>query len=299
MRLFAGVVAGIVILAGTSVRVRAAEPVGELKIGMVQGMFRDVQPAMVQALAKPFRDLMLKQVGYSGDVEILDDPLALAERLRENKVQLGVFHGFEFAWAQQKCDDLVPLIVTQPPGGKVQAMVLVHKNCEAQTLADLKTEGVVIPRGAKAHTLAFFSKARNGFDDMVAKPTPKTTQTPEDVLNSVVRGDVKAALVDVCAWEGYRLLQPGASKSLKILTSSETFPPAVVCYRKGTISDTEAARIRKSLTAASKTTSGKMLMTMWNLKGFEEPPSDYQTSLDTILKAYPLPATTTSVRTQR
>ena len=63
----------------------------------------------------------------------------------------------------------------------------------------------------------------------------------------------------------------------------------MVCYRKGTLSDAEAARIRKSLASATKTATGKMLMTLWNLKGFEEPPTGYQASLDAILKAYPLP----------
>ena len=269
---------------------RAGDPSGELKIGMLQGMFRDVQPNMVQALAKPFRDLMLKQTGFTGDVEILDDPLALADRLKEKKVQIGVFHGFEFAWAKQRCDDLIPLIVTQPPGGKVQAVVVVHKTFEGKSLADLKADAVHIPRGAKAHSLAFLDKARTGLDAAHAKPTPKVTLTPEEVLNAVASGEAKAALVDVCALDGYQFLQPGAFKALKVLERSEAFPPAVVAYRKGSLSDEDAARIRKGLASASKTASGKMLMTMWNLKGFEEPPAEYQASLDTILKAYPVPA---------
>jgi ABC-type phosphate/phosphonate transport system substrate-binding protein len=262
-------------------------------------MFRDVPPSMVQSLAKPFRDLMLKQVGYTGDVEVVDDPLALAEKMKDGKVQLGVFHGFEFAWAKQKCDDLVPLIITCPPGGKVQAVVVVHRSSTAKSLADLKAEGVHIPRGAKAHSLAFLDKARIGLDDTVGKPTPKVSQTPEEVLNAVALGETKAALVDVCALDGYRTLHPGGFKSLKVLHESEMFPPAVVCYRKGTITDAEATRIRTGLSSAAKSASGKMLMALWNLKGFEAPPTDYQTSLDTILKAYPLPTTDAAARGEK
>jgi ABC-type phosphate/phosphonate transport system substrate-binding protein len=102
---------------------RAADP-AELKIGMLSGMFRDQQPKVIQALARPFRDLMTKHVGFSGDVEVVDDPHTLCDRLKDGKVQLGVFHGFEFAWAQQRCDGLVPLIITQPPGGIVQGLVI-------------------------------------------------------------------------------------------------------------------------------------------------------------------------------
>lgn len=277
----------------------AQQPAGELKMGMIQGMFRDVKPAMVQALSKPFRELMLKQTGYTGDVEICADALGLTEKMKDKSVQIGVFHGFEFAWAQTRCDDLIPLIVTRPPGGKVQAVVVVQKDAPYKTLADLKDERVTLPRGAKAHSVAFLDKLRAGLDKAVAKPETKLAMTAEDVLSGVVSGEVTAALVDVCALEGYRNLQPGAIKHLRILHESEEFPAAVVAYRKGAITEAEAARLRTSLASAEKTASGKLLMTLWNLQGFEAPPAGYQAQLDTILKAYPCPAAkeATAVRT--
>jgi ABC-type phosphate/phosphonate transport system substrate-binding protein len=298
MRAFAFLTAlGLVIL--PDYPAPAAEPAGELRIGMLSGMFRDVPSGMVHSLAKPFRDLMTKQVGYDGDVEMVDDPLTLAEKMKDGKVQLGVFHGFEFAWAKQRCDDLVPLIVTRPPGGKVQAMVVVHRTCAAKGVSDLKSECVHIPRGAKAHSLAFLDKCRIGLDSTTCKPTPKVNQTPEDVLNAVATGDATAALVDTSALEGYKALQPGGYKSLRILSESELFPAAVVCYRKGTLSEADVTRIRTGLATATKSSSGKMLMALWNLKGFEEPPADYQNSLDTILKSYPLPTDKTAVSVEK
>ena len=274
---------------------RAAEGDSELKIGMLSGMFRDVQPAMVQAMAKPFRDLMLKTTSFTGEVEILDDPIELADKLKNKKLQLGVFHGFEFAWAQQKCDELVPLIVTLPPGGVVQGLIVVHIDNPAKSVADLGNSGIGIPRGAKAHSIAYLAKARSGLEGDCAKPTPQIKLTPEDILNAVASGEQKAALVDRCALDGYKMLQPGGFKALKILAQSEEFPAAVVCYVKGALSEDQAARIRTGLTGATKTPSGKMLMTLWNLKGFSEPSKDYQGSLDTILKAYPMPKAAMSV----
>lgn len=281
--------AAVLVLVSSPPAAPAADPTGELKIGMLSGMFRDQQPVVIQALAKPFRDLMTKHTGYTGDVEVVDDPHTLTDRLKENKVQLGVYHGFEFAWAQKKCDDLVPLIVTCPPGGCVQGLVVVPADCPAKSLSDLKDSDVFIPRGAKAHTLVFLDKLRDGLGDDDAKPAAKTDQTPEDVLNLVATGKAKAALVDGCAWEGYKVLHPGGSKALKVLAKSEEFPPAVVCYRKGTLTDAQVKQLREGLTASSKTPTGKMLMTLWNLKGFEAPPKGYQTALDDILKAYPTP----------
>ena len=295
MRGILGTVAALVAATGAA----AQQPAGELKMGMLQGMFRDVRPAMVQALSKPFRELMLKQTGYTGDVEICTDALCLTEKMKDKSLHIGVFHGFEFAWAQTKCPDLVPLIVTRPPGGKVQAVVVVAKDSPYKTLADLKDEPVTLPRGAKAHSVAYLEKLRAGFDKGTAKPVTKLAMTGEDVLTGVVIGDVSATLVDVCALEGYQNLQPGAFKQLRILHRSEEFPAAVVAYRKGTITEAEAARIRTGLATAQNTASGKLLMTLWNLNGFEEPPAAYQGQLDAILKAYPCPTggETPAVRT--
>jgi hypothetical protein len=261
----------------------------ELKMGMVQGMFRDVPPAMVQALSKPFRELVFKQTGFGGDVEICSEALCLADKLQAKQLHIGVFHGFEFAWAQKRCPELVPIVVTLPPGGKVQAMLVVNAECKFKTPNELTDETVWIPRGAKAHSLAFFEKARAGFPKTTAKPVYKTTMTAEDVLNAVAAGEQVAALVDHTSLEGYATLQPGAAKLLKVMQLSEAFPPAVVAYRKGTLTEDDAEKIRKGLSGAHETTSGKMLMTLWNLKGMEVPPADYQQKLDTILKAYPLP----------
>jgi len=86
------------------------------------------------------------------------------------------------------------------------------------------------------------------------------------------------------------MLQPSAFKAIKILEQSEDFPPAVVAYRKGMLSDADAERVRAGLSSAAKTASGKMLMAMWNLKGFTEPDKDYDTSLAACLKSYPVPA---------
>jgi hypothetical protein len=100
--------------------------------------------------------------------------------------------------------------------------------------------------------------------------------------------------VDWAALDGYKVLQPGSAKALRVLAKSEEFPPAVVCYRKGALTDDQVTRIREGMTASCKTPTGKMLMTLWNLKGFEAPPKNYQSCLDDILKAYPPPKVETN-----
>lgn len=279
-----------VVLAAAAVcgsRAPAAEPAQTLKIGMLQGMFRDIQPAMVQAMSKPLRDLMGKKSGLDGQVEILGDAHTLAEKMTAKQVQFGVFHGFEYAWIAQKHPDIVPLVVTIPPGRKVQACVVVQKDSPTTKLADLKEEVVSIPRGAKAHCLLFLDTQRAGLPTTTAKPKANPGKTAEEVLDAVILGDSAAALVDNAALAGYQSLQPGAYKQLRVLCESEKFPPAVIAYRRGSVDDATIAQVKQSLVTAHQSVTSRPLMMLWNLKGFEAIPADYSQQLAEIRKAYP------------
>jgi len=258
-----------------------------LKIGMLQGMFRDVQPAMVQAMSVPFRAMFERQTGYTGDVEIVPDAETLSNKMKDRKLQLGVFHGFEYAQVRTRHPELQPLVVTVPHGRACQALVIVSQASKAEKLADLAGELVVIPRGTKAHCLTYLDKARRGLPATVAKPVAKPNLTVEEVLNSVAEGTSAAGLVDVGAYNGYLALQPGAGQYLKVLCRSEVFPVSVIAFRKGTFDDETIGQIRRGLLGANQTAQGKPLMMLWNLKGFEDVPADYEAQLGNILKAYP------------
>jgi ABC-type phosphate/phosphonate transport system substrate-binding protein len=263
------------------------EPEGGLQIGMVQGMFRDIQPAMVQAMSRPLRELIRKQTGITGEVDICPDARVLTDRMKTSRYHLGVFHGFEFAWAKKRDPDLVPLVVTVPPGRKLRACVIVHEDCKAATLADLKDEPLLIPRGTKAHCFAYLDKLRASLPATTATPKTKPAVTAEEALDAIVMGGATAALVDISALVGYQKLQPGASKHLRILCESENFPQTVIAYTKGGLSDEMIGKIRRLLTEAHTTAAGKPLMMLWNLKGFEDIPADYDTQLEKILRSYP------------
>ncbi|MGL6097182.1 MAG: phosphate/phosphite/phosphonate ABC transporter substrate-binding protein [Fimbriiglobus sp.] len=282
-------VLGVVMLGGGGTATAAEPPTG-LKIGMVQGMFKDVQPAMVLAMSKPLRDLMSRQTGLEGHVDIVPDAFALADRMTGKQLQLGVFHGFEFAWVAKNHPDIVPLLVTVPAGRKVAASIVVRKDSTARALTDLTDETVRIPRGAKAHTLLFLERERAKVGPTVAKPKTDLGMTSEDVLDSVITGDSAAALVDAAALAGYQSLQPGAFKHLRVLLQSEPFPPAVIAYRKDLLDEATAGKIKSGMTQAHQMIVGKPLLALWNLRGFEEIPADYAAQLEAVRRAYPAPA---------
>lgn len=279
------VLAGLALATGAG---QSAEP--GLQIGMVQGMFRDVQPALVQAMSRPLQDMIRKQTGLTGDVEIVPDAFALADKMRDGRLQLGVFHGFEYAWVKASNPDLTAIAVAVPPGRTLQACVVVHADSKLGGLSDLKGEPVVIPRGSKAHCHLYLDRQRAALPADCAKPKTRPLVTAEEALDAVVNGDSPAALVDIAALTGYQNLQPGAAKSLKVLCRSDSFPFGVVAYHKGAVDANTVERVRQMLTNADRTPAGKPLMMLWNLKGFEDVPADYTDWLNAIRKAYPPPA---------
>lgn len=287
-RLIPALVFGMIVsVLGTPASRAGDSAANALTVGMVKGMFRDVQPALLKVLSRPFQELMFSKSGFTGDVDILADAYALADAMKQKKCDLGVFYGFEYAWVKREHPDLVPLVVSVPTGRKIQAVVVVHKDSEIKTLADVGSECVVMPRGTKSHCLAYLDKLRAGLKSETAKPKAMVSKTAEDVLNSVVTCEQCAALVDVTALSGYEVLHPGAFKQLRILSESEQFPLSVIAYKKGSLNPEAVAKLKEGLLEAHRSPAGKPLMLLWNLKGFEEAPADYDAQLEEIIQAYP------------
>jgi ABC-type phosphate/phosphonate transport system substrate-binding protein len=269
----------------------AADPPA-VRIGLPQGMFRDVPPALAEALAKPFKGLMERQAGVAGEVALFPDAAAIARKLSAGDLEVGVLHGFEYAWVRAAHPDLEPIAVAAPHGKLLHACVVVHQGNAAAGVADLKADPIAVPKGIKAHCLLYLDRLRDGLPADAAKPTPATGLSTEEVLNAVAAGDRPAALVDGGALAGYQIVQPGAAKQLKVICKSDPFPPSVVVYRRGGLDEATVSRLRAGLTSASRTPQYKPLLLLWNLQGFDAPSADYEAQLAAVAKAYPAPVLT-------
>ncbi len=260
-----------------------------VKIGMPQAMFRDVSPAQVRAASIPFKGVFREQTGMESDIDTCADYETLASRLNDSEYGLAVFHGFEYAWVRKQYPDLRPLAVTIPQGRQVRACLLVHKDATATAPKDLSGECVGLPRGLKAHCHLYLERLRGDLAADACRPAKHPAMTPEEVLDAVVNGPLKAGLVDVSSLLAYQNLKPGAFSQLRVLAESESFPAAVVAYRDGSLDAPTANKVRAGLVRANSTAQGRLLCTFWNLKGFEDVPANYDAQLQSILKAYPAP----------
>lgn len=283
------VLAVVPIVVGVSVgRADAAEPT--LKIGLPETMFHGVPPAVVQPASRPFQSLFEKQSGFTCEVAVAKDHADLADQLAKGKLDVAVFHGFEYAWVKDQ-KDLVPLLVTVPRS-KHRACLVVSTESKAKSAEALKGECVALPSNTKAHCRLYLERLKGGLPAGccdTAKFDGKATLSVEEALDAVSTGKCEAALVDASALTIYQNDKPGAGKQLKVLSESDTFPSGVIVYRKGAFDAQTATKISGGLIKSVKTAQGQLLTSLWRLEGFAEMSPEFRADLDKCLKAYPAP----------
>lgn len=269
----------------------AGETASEMKIGLPANLFRDFPKITVDALLPTFSRLMETQTGFRGKPVLLSGTHAVGNELAENKVQLGVFHGFEFAWAQVRHSDLKPLVIAVNQTKQMSAQVVVANDPNVKKLEDLKGKDLAIPRGTREHCRLFLSRRCRGIGQKQESLFGKITNPihVSAALDDVVRGKVAATVVDTTAWENYKWLSPANAARLKLLISSEAFPTGVIGYKEGVLTETNLKKFKEGLVTAHQRPEGLQLMMLWKMSKFEDIPADYPKMLAEIAQAYPPP----------
>jgi ABC-type phosphate/phosphonate transport system substrate-binding protein len=262
-----------------------------VRIGMISSLFSDIPETTVVAMMQPFSALMEAQTGVSGRLVPCGDASNLGQQLMEDKVQLGVFHGIEFAWARLKYPELRPLVIAINQQRYLRACLIVRADSNIGDFGDLKDKVLALPQQTRDHCHLFLKQRCLECKKEPAGFFAKVTSPPnvEDALDEVVDGTVQASVVDGLSLDCFKRRKPGRFAKLKVAQSSELFPAAVVVFRPGILDDAMLARFRDGMLNANRTALGRQLMTLWKLTGFEQVPSDYEQALVEIAKAYPPP----------
>src|SRR5262249_25392645 len=209
-----GVLAGVVVLAGflavPAAGGRQGGALGTLRVALIQSLFRDAPSPMVQALMQPFGNLVRSFVGLKGELSVAGDACELGQLLQDGKSHLGVFHGVEFAWAQQKFPALRPLVIAVNRQRHLYAYLVVPESSKLTGLADLKGKDVVMAVRAREHCRLFverFCKERGQdpkeyFKQVVLAPSV------EDSLDELLRDKAAAAVVDNVSFNCYQKVKP-------------------------------------------------------------------------------------------
>lgn len=282
--------------------VRADRNGGRVKIGLVESMFVDVPRPLVEVMLEPFGSLMRDHTGLDGEMLIAGDALQVGKRLEEERLALGVFHGFEFAWARQRYPHLRPLMVAVYKHRHIRVNLVVKDDCAAAEPADLKGKALALPRRSKEHCRLFLDRTCGECGGCEPKAFFNQVTRPPHIeagLDDVCLGRVQAAVVDSVSLQSYADVKPAWAARLKVLKQSETFPAGVVAYREGALDEGTLRRFRDGMINANRSQRGREMMNIFKISAFEPVPADYEQTLADILRAYPAPAESAAPRTSR
>jgi ABC-type phosphate/phosphonate transport system substrate-binding protein len=269
----------------------------EIRIGVIQSLFRDIPEPMVPLLLTPFKVLLKNQTGMTGVISRVSDAENLGKQLNEGKVDFAVFHGFELAWAQQKYPNLKPLMIAVNKHRLLYAHLIVRNDSTAAALTDLRGTTFGVPFQSKEHCRLFLERQCEKLETTPDTFFDKVVRSPNivDALDDVLRGKLAGTVVDGTAWEAYGSLKPGCWNRLKCIHLSDAFPAPVVAYKQNGIDPSILKRFNDGMLAANNNIRGRELLNLWRLSAFEPIPPDYQQTLDHILGVYPPPETPTAV----
>jgi ABC-type phosphate/phosphonate transport system substrate-binding protein len=259
-----------------------------INVAIMDGMFRGVPPGLIKAGGNQFGSLFKDIVGLPGAVETESDHDALAKKLSQGKVHLGVFHGFEWAWVKQNHPNLAVVAITVPTALPRASIVVNAKNAAPGPQA-LMGANVEIPFNMKAHGIVYIEHLEKTLPAGSIKPSLTEDSSYEELLDEVGKGKAKAALVDSANLAAYQAGFPGKATKIKVLCESEQMPQTVLVYNTKTMPEDTVKQIRNGLVSAHKNAKGSAFLFLWNLKGFEAPNAAFDALVAKCLKQYPAP----------
>ena len=263
----------------------AAEDPDIITIGFVDSMLKDLSPATKKLLDTEFPDLVKEVTGFKSQVAKGGSPFDAAKNLASGKWHMGVFQGVEFTWAQSKDPKLQPLVFAVQNKGAVYALLVAKKDSKAGGFPELKGKDVVLQE-AKVHCRLFAEKNVGGDPKMFfGKVNPATGG--QAALDDILLDKVQAAIVDSDTMATYKDIQPGRFNRLKVLAKSEPFPPTVLAYYQGGLSDRVLNQFRDGMLKADKTRSSRDAMADAGISAFEPVTDEYRQLLTNIVKSYP------------
>jgi ABC-type phosphate/phosphonate transport system substrate-binding protein len=279
----------IIMAAGFITAAEPAAPPKTVKIGMLKSMFRDVPPQLFNAMTVPFQTVVESQTGLKGQLVVIDTPEEMTHKLSSGEVQLGVYHGFEFAWMKLQEKNLEPLMLVTANPNLLKATVVVQKDLNAAEVGDCRGQRLTMPMAAKEHSRLYLSRRcrQCGAPPQEFFAATKEPVSVEEALDQVVDGVANVAIVDQAAVQMFERRKPGRFARLKVIETSQPFPASVIAYCNGQLDVATQQKFQKGMSTAHQAGLGKHLMGLMKITGFEPVPANYGEILAVSIKDYP------------
>jgi ABC-type phosphate/phosphonate transport system substrate-binding protein len=248
-----------------------------------------------QALLSTLKRFIEEETGLNNEVVHQEHWRALVDALEKGRLQMGIFQGYEFAWAQAKHRGIKPLALAVNGSRYPVACVVVKHNNPAQDFAGLEGQSLDIPNTGPAFQRLFVQRqSQNRGKTLETFFSGVASQdNVEDALDDVVDGAVQAVVVELTTLEHYKRRKPGRFQQLKEVARSQPFPPVVVAYCEKSIKLTTLLRFQQGFRESSKKVAGEMNLMLFRLTAFEAVPADFAKVLAQTRQAYPPPTPAT------
>jgi ABC-type phosphate/phosphonate transport system substrate-binding protein len=262
---------------------------GLLHIGASQSLATGNSRAQEETAMASLRTYIKDQTGLNNEIQRDLNWRTMAKKMADGQVQIGVFEGYEFAWARELYHDLEPLAIAVNVYRYPVAYVVARKDQKVTDFASLQGQSFALPTNTFGSMRLFVERQcqaqGKSQKDFFAKVT--TPANVEGAIDDVVDGVVTATVADRGGLEAYRKLKPGRFARLKEVIHSQPFSPTVVAYYNHNLDEVTLKRFLAGLLGASENETGKMLLNLFRLTRFEAVPNDFNQVLAATRKAYP------------
>jgi len=235
------------------------------------------------------KSFIKEETGLESEIVPQNSWRELTEKMANRQLHLGVFQGYEFAWAQEQHAGLKPLAIAVNVYRYPGAYILVKRDNPAKDFAGLQGQSLVLPATSEGFLRLFVERQSLAAGKTLETFFSKVTSPDnfEDAFDDVVDGGVQAAVADRAALEAYKHRKPGRFNQLKPVAQSQPFPPGVVAYQDGALDEATLKRFKGGLLGAAKKEKGQTLLTLFHLTGFDPIPDDFDRVLGETRKGYP------------
>jgi ABC-type phosphate/phosphonate transport system substrate-binding protein len=260
-----------------------------LHIGLSSPLGSDTEGPREKAAALMLQAFIKGETGENDEIVCQKGWRDVADKLARGQLQVGVFQGYEFAWAQEQYPGLKPLALALTGPRSLTACVVARRDGEVKQFADLRGQSLSLPNTGQGHLRMFVERESQAqgaelgaFFSKISSP-----QNVEDCLDGVIDGVVQAAVVDQAALEAYKERNPGRFNQLTEVAKSQPLPPVVVAYCDKVLAEPTVRRFQMGLMESRNKEKGRMMLTLFKLTGFEAAPNDFAEMLAQTRAAYP------------
>jgi ABC-type phosphate/phosphonate transport system substrate-binding protein len=259
-----------------------------LRIGTSGQVALDESGSNMQAAIDTLKNFIQSETGFNNEILRQRDWRELAEKMKAGQLDLGLYEGYEFAWAKSANPKLQPLALSVNVYVYRVGYVVTQRGGNAADFAGLVGQSVALPASGQSYVRLFVDRLcqQQGKDlgtyfSQVVRP-----ENAEDALDDVVDGKVGAVAVDRASLEAFKRRKPGRFARLKDVARSQPFPPPLVAYYDNQLDEATRARFRDGLLNANRKDKGQTLLTFFKLTAFQTPPKDFDQVLAETRKAY-------------